>query len=292
VIFQTLEGSRGNDADFAFSGYAAVVSSDVFGPGSSMASVPVMPMADGDDNVNPTLNFRNSVINDPPIGGFGEKQIAAAPITSGMRMNNADGRFDEVWVEMPIQGIAVGSPRSMHVLWFDQDIDNRLADLIVWDDMEGFCSDRITLSHELNIWMYNHEYDQRGFGTAVRSWNNLVDFGAPFVDRALTNVIEAVEPSNILTGYASETYCAPEYWVGGQKSAPAGYVGAIFGNVTYKLDEENPGTTGDVDAAGVAFHWQESVFGGMPVMQTRGTPSDGASYRWSSHPATELGVMD
>jgi hypothetical protein len=292
VTFQTNKGSKGEAADFAFSGYAAVVSNGVFGMGPSMASVPVFPMADGDDTIYPTLTFRNSIINQPPPGATGEPVIQAAPITSGMRMNNADGAFDEVWAEMPIQGIAAGSPRSVHVLWFDKNDENRSADLIVWDDMEGDCSDSIKLPRELNIWIWNQEFNNTGFGNIPRGWTNLSDpmKATPYVDKALTDLVEAVQPSDRTFGYQSREYCTPDYWEAGVAQAPIPYVGALFGNVTYKLDEENPSTVNNVDAAAAIFHWQESVLGGMAV-PTSQTPDSG-SYRWSSHPGTELGVMD
>jgi hypothetical protein len=282
LIFQTREGASRMDANFAFSGYAAVVENGVLAVTQpiSMASIPVLPMADGADPVpfdpdaQPQLG--NEVIQNPGPDTIPSVPMEYAPVVSGNRMNNADGDSnDSVRVEAPIQGPLSNWGRSIHFFWFDRNNADRFAYITGWDDHEGACTNGKPMPRELDIVVYNHRVNVTGLGVSS-GWGNLA---VPTLCKNgcaqgyRTQLIEAVEPP-LLGGYRSDEYCEPPYWL------PVGqYPGAIQGNIDYEFDEEGePAPAGLVNSAMVAFHWQESMrYGGEA---------------WAYHMATGLGIMD
>jgi len=287
VTFQTVPGADGWDADFAFWGNAWILDNDVIGPADSIASVPVMPMADGyDESTKEQPWIENQVISsgtlhqDPPVA---EKPSEVAPIAAGIRMNNADGDEDEqVVTQAEIRGPATGNEMSLHVFWFDKVNDARYAAMDVWDDQEGTCSDEVPLPRELNLVLYNYSVSAGGL-LHTAAWSNL-DKAGRNQPGYMTDVISAVQPAPI-GGYHSGDYCEPDYWY--EADGAAGhYPGALNGYVQYAIQEEGLGTDVNgvtyVNEASVQFNWQESL-GTNPANST------GVNSGWSSHMTTDLG---
>jgi hypothetical protein len=280
VTFQTVAGADGYDADFAFWGNAWILDGGVISStGSSIAAVPVIPMADGyDTSSNEEPSLGNEVISSgtlhqtPPVA---QAPSAVAPIAAGIRMNNADGDDDEqVVLQAEIRGPLTGNEMSLHVFWFDKNNADRDVAMDVWDDQEGTCSTGWKLPRELNLVLYNFQIALgAGFGN-VSAWGNLVK-GVPNTVGAMTDLIDAVQPST--AGYTSGVYCLPPYWqpVGGT------YPGALNGYVQYSMQEEGVGVGANVNEAAVAFNWQESLAG---AHQATGVASG-----WSTHMTTDLG---
>jgi hypothetical protein len=276
LIIQTNEGASRRDADFAFSAYASVVESGVLGVAPqtvSMAAIPVLPMADGDDAAQPTIGFGNEVLNQADFGDGPGMPTEYAPIISGNRMNNADGdSADLIRVEAPIQGPAAGLGRSAHFFWFDRNNEDRYAYVTAWDDHEGFCTNGKAMPREMEIVVYNHQIAiPRLTGS---NWGNLAA-SVTRVNQARTQLIDAVEPP-LLTGYQSDLYCLPPYW---NPILGTVYPGAISGNVDYEfLEEGEPAPAGRVNSAMISFHWQESTrYGGEA---------------WAYHMSTGFGILD
>lgn len=289
VTFQTVPGADGWDADFAFWGNAWILDQNVIGQPNSIASVPVMPMADGYDvseNEEPWIG--NQVIasgtlhQDPPVA---DSPNQVAPIAAGIRMNNADGDEDEdVVLQAEIRGPATGSEMSLHVFWFDKNNAARVADTDIWDDQEGTCSDTWPLPRELNLVLYNYSINNSGF-PATGGWGVLNSTkGRRNVDGSVTDVIDAVQPP-IVGGYVSHDYCIPTYWQDLPSQYETAYPGALNGYVQYAIQEEGLGTDVGgvtyVNEAAVAFNWQESLSTAPTV------PQVGSG--WSSHMTTDLG---
>lgn len=279
LVVQTQAGSAREDADFAFSGYAAVVESGVLGVTQpiTMAGVPVLPMADGADPTpfDPTAMpaLGNEIIQFPGQDGISSVPKEYAPVVSGNRMNNADGDegflVDQVLVDAPIQGPMSQWGRSIHFFWFDRNNEDRFAYITGWDDQEGKCTNGKAMPRELDIVIYNHQATVASNTPA--SWTNLGGCKNACGAGYRTQIIEVVEPE---AAYTSADYCEPDYWL------PVGiYPGAISGNVHYKFFEEGePGPGGAVDSAMVSFHWQESMrYGGEA---------------WAYHMSTGLGIDD
>jgi len=276
LLIQTHAGSARQDADFAFAGYAAVVENGVLGVNQpiSMASIPVLPMADGADPVpyDPLAQPRigNEIIQFPGQDGISSVPKEYAPIVSGNRMNNADGDSnDMVMVEAPIQGPLSNWGRSIHFFWFDRNNLDRYAYTTTWDDQEGKCTNGKLMPRELDIVIYNHYASVTGSTPA--SWYNLGTCKNSCGQGYRTQVIETVEP---LGSYTSGDYCEPDYWL-----AYLDYPGAISGNMHYQFMEEGePAPAGFVNSAMVSFNWQESMrYGGEA---------------WAYHMSTGLGLDD
>jgi hypothetical protein len=230
VVFQTIPGADGADADFAFWANGAVVLPGGFLglPNASIGTVPMLAMADGADPLpvgsgEPTIG--NSVISGGRyLDGIPADPVKYAPILAGIRMNNGDAFDDVVRIQAPIQGPAGGNGISIHAFWFDRNDPDRFPSTLVWDDQEGNCSDSVPLPYELNVWAYNY----------------------PSGTRRMTE---------LLTG-TSWDYCLPDYW------NPNGfYPGALGGYVEYELQEINDPypAPGLVNSAMAAWNWQQSV---------------------------------
>jgi hypothetical protein len=290
VVFQTMQGADGLDAGFAFAADAAVVEGIV----GSTFGVPVMPMADGADAGQTTPLLYNEVIAG---GNYGTKipasPVAYAPILSGIRMNDADGLQEDVVIQAPIQGPLGGSGLSLHVFWFDRNDSNRSADLVIWDDQEGQCSQTYPLPRELNLALYNHGVRLGEFSRS--SWTNLNAAGAEFnIDQSVTDVISAVKPDPI-RGYGSGQYCAPDYWTERNIGEFLRYDGALSGYVEYTLDEiGEPAAPGWVNSAAVAFHLQQvnGVLRGEPAAVqecSNGSCGPFGQLGWTNHMSLDRG---
>lgn len=282
VVFQTVEGGNGNNADFAFWGNAWILDNGVIGPANSIASVPVLPMADGyDESRYEHPHLGNEVISSDPTHDkdvdTAPSPAQVAPIAAGIRMNDATPPEDMfVTLQAEIRGPVTGSEMSLHVFWFDKENENRVATMEIWDDQEEHVSDRVELPRELNLLLYNYSVVVNpGFNAAT--WANLPVTGRNR-NGGLTDVISAVKDPN---GYVNGSYNQPKYW---NAVAPT-YPGALNGYVQYKLKEEGTGIgIGLVDEAAAAFNWQESL-------DTQKNVANGTNVEsgWSSHMTTDLG---
>jgi hypothetical protein len=281
VLFQTYQGADGLDADFAFWAQGAIVDASAqITNVNSIGAIPMLGMADGADPLpsgSGTPSIMNSVIQS---GSYGDGQATSpakyAPILAGIRMNNSDAVQDLVYMSAPIQGINLGNAMSLHAFWFDRNDANRIARTNIWDDQEGSCSYNIPMPRELNLWMYNHRIAAGALPAfTAPAWGTYA--GGAFQDptRGLTSVIDAVQP-NVLTGYASATYCLPPYWNANATTIPV-YPGALGGYVAYEMDEINSPqpVQGVVNSAAAAFNWQETVVR--------------ATVAWSSHMTIDQG---
>jgi hypothetical protein len=282
ALFQTVSGADGDDADFAFAG-EAVVTQNVIGANGAWTP-PVMPMADGRD-IDPRQEpmWRNEVIAAATYrDGFPLAQDPSrfAPITSGIRMNNASTgapNTSRLKTQMPLSGPATGDQFSIHVHWFDRVNPNRVPGVVIWDDQQGSCSSSIPLPRELNITLYN-DRTTIGDNTTPGSWNNLAGLTFnPAVGNPIraTDVITAVN-GTFATGrpYDSKQMCNPQYWLPTALGNTA-YPGALGGYVVYDFLEEGEPTmagAGFVNAASVQFALTE-----IP------------GFAWATHMAIDLG---
>ncbi len=276
VLFQTVAGADGQDADFAFAG-DAVVMQDYLGEASAW-SVPVIPMADGADFSpldEPMIG--NEVIAAATFGdGFPLAQDPSrfAPVLSGIRMNNADGVANRLKTQMPLSGPASGDQLSLHVHWFDRVNGNRNPGVVIWDDQQGFCSSAIPLPRELNLTLYNN--DTTVAANVAGNWNNLIDaVTAPTPGNPIraTDVITAVGGTTFAP-YRSKQMCTPAYWLA-TSLGTTDYPGAIGGYVVYDFAEE-----GEPTAAGFGFPNAASVQFSL---------LDFPGFSWSTQMAVDLG---
>jgi hypothetical protein len=287
VIFQTLPGADGLDADFAFTG-EAMVRASVYG---ATFGVPVLPMADGADPLpvgSGTPAFLNELISGGTYNdGVPFQPLKYAPIIAGIRMNDADSVAEQVVTQMPLPGPAGGSGLALHVHWFDRNDANRGAFNDIYDDMEGQCSETWPLPNELNLTMYNQSITAKPPGTVYSSgWGN-VDEGFN-TDGSKINVIASVEPE-FGKGFGPAPYCIPDYWEANSFGATE-YPGALVGYVESRIAEINspdPSILGKVNSASVQFSAVEDLGGGY--MAGSASVNGGYSSGWSSHLATDLG---
>jgi len=306
VVFQTRKGASREDADFAFAGYASIIEQGVLTPpwDTSIGSIPVLPMADGNDSVPPAgPRVGNEIINAPDFPGAPSRVTQASPIVSGVRMNNADlDANDSFRVEAPVQGPASGLSRSIHFFWFDRNNPDRYASTTGWDDHEGLCTNGKYMPWEMEIVIYNQKVKDPGKGwhslTPKYSLTPRYEMSEEISEATLpmppmppcygcgegyrTQLIDALYDKY----YQSDEYCEPDYW----RPIPAGpgfaYPGAFLGNWSYEFAEEgeDPETGGPVPAAGVVnaamigWNWQESIL----YMGTA----------WSSHVSTDTGKLN
>ena len=290
VVFQTVPGADGMDADFAFTG-EAMARSSVYG---ATISVPVLPMADGKDPMpvgSGTPEFLNEVIAGGTYGdGIAFQPLKYAPIIAGIRMNDADGNVaEQVVTQMPISGPAGGSGLSLHVHWFDRNDAARLGYNDIYDDMEGQCSETWPLPNELNLTMYNQSiqgvpaggFPKPGWGNVAMGFNT---------DGSKINVIQSVEPA-FGEGIGAAPYCIPDYWQEMPGSGRRDYPGALVGYVETRMSEINsPLPTGRVNSAAVQFSAVEDL-GGRMLYTVKSVNPEPMYYSagWSSHLATDLG---
>jgi hypothetical protein len=289
VAFMSNRGAIGEAANFAMTGDAWIledVLTDNDGE-ANMASVPVMPMADGDDALTvgvggpPINNFLIGLQNEI-VSVNSEELYNMAPIASGNRMNNGVGPSfptQRVLMQADLRGPATGgedtNEQSLHVFWFDQ-VKTRNTPVEIWDDAEGSCTDNIPLPRELNLVLFNNDST---ITDATPGWDTIGNEAFNDTGRHYTDVISAVYAED----YTSPTYCAPTYW---EPRDNIEYPGALNGYVEYRFFEEffpgNPLAFGSVDSSAVAFNWQESLADTVSVTD--------ANAAWSSHMTQYLGV--
>jgi len=277
VVFETFSGADGAAADFAMEGSAWISDNriredDVV----SLLSVPMIPMADGEDPVpahsgtSPRLGL-NEVITDvnnaSEIGnGVAESPVVVSPLGTGIRMNNGNPGLDvQVDFAGGVQGPMEGNlgingddpPQaaySMHVLWFDRNNEDRSSDgeILVWDEHEFVCDSEAPIDRELNVLVYNMALAFPGQSFGVNPWTVLEGNKNP-QSEALTDLVGAMQAAVEGDAYVNDEYCDPFHWNH-----------TIMGYVQYLLEEEGTefggaGGSPGVNAAAVAFEAHESL---------------------------------
>lgn len=284
VVFQTVEGALGRDADFAMAGdggfafFNGSILDGVFG-------VPVLPMADGADaSLTQAPALTNEIIAKSYTTVLEPREYA--PIFAGNRMNDALAPLNqnEVIVQMPIQGPAganrYGLGASLHAFWFDRTAAGagRLVTVDMYDDQEQPCSFTLYMPQEIEVFMPNTGFTT---GTAKRNpgWDNLssadsgIGFGSPGVLGTIVDVTDSV-----LAGGNPTEMCEPAYWQPESDVGNVAYPGAIAGMLSYNFIEEGETdgnfVSGSVNSASVAFHAQQF------------------NAAWTTHMGTARGIMD
>jgi hypothetical protein len=285
VVFTTTQALTGAAANFAMHGDAWVLDQGtISASGNSVASVPVIPLADGDDNNAlqgldgpPLNNFALGVTNEVVLTS-GPDIFNVAPIAAGIRMNDADGNINErVLLQNDLRGPASGSEQSMHVYWFDRNNPSRSVQGWVYDDQQASCSHGPQLPYELNILLYNNR-TQVPAGSNPVGWAGWNGFTAKSANGFYTDLISAIANRPFTGGYSSPIYCQPAFWNIG---VLPGYLGSLNGYVYLTIREEGNQVPGFVDAAAIAFNWQDS----LPIDNTPAVASG-----WSSHLTEALGI--
>jgi hypothetical protein len=293
VLFTTVPSLQGAQANFAMTGDAWILDQAALSPqGNSVASVPVLPLADGDDFASPLQGIDGPPLNNVFIaGGVGNEVVItstaeifdAAPIAAGIRMNNGAGigsATERVMINNDLRGPGSGSEMSLHVYWFDRVASRQLSGWVV-DDQQVSCSHSPNLDRELNILIYNDQTTIPGATTpgGWATWNGL---RLANTNARYTDVIEALKDRQFSLTYNSPAYCTPGFWNANPNAAPP-YAGALNGYTFLHFREEgnDPTLTPYVDAAAVSFNWQES----LGVDNSPAVVSG-----WSSHLAEALGI--
>jgi hypothetical protein len=281
VVFQTAKGADGLEADFALEGTAYITDNNIAENTVGLLSVPVIPMADGEDPIpaNETTSPRigaNEVVqfrSDGELPGIGngslESPVVVSPVATGIRMNDGNpatkrrtsfaggvqGDFDEP------------GGYSMHVLWFDRNNAGRGAagQSLLWDEHEKPRSLKPPIDHELNVLLYNASLQFTKPALGSNPWDAVDPNPASqqYVD--LTKALAAAQANQ---DYISTPFTAPQLWDF-----------TIMGFMEYILREEGdekggPGGTNGSNASAIAFEAQED---------------DNNSDAWSQHLMTVRG---
>lgn len=251
IVFETFAGADGLAADFALEGNAWITDNKInYESGTSLMSIPVFPMADGEDpdganaNTSPRLGLNEVVVQVSTDGGTrGDGQprspVVVSPLGSGVRMNNGNpDDLQQIDITGSLQAPLYGQGYSMHVLWFDQNNGDRPGTQnLIYDEHEERADFRVPIEDELNVIVYNMSY----------------------IDGEAADWTLEAEPKNLawydLIDDEPGTYPAPFFWDF-----------STWGYVTYLLDEEGtelggPNGTPGVNAAAVFFEAQELLIG-------------------------------
>jgi len=278
VVFENFAAADGEAAEFAIEGSAWITDNRIRDDDVvSLLSVPMIPMADGEDpvpadeNTSPRLGL-NEVITDvnnaSEIGnGVAESPVVVSPLGTGIRMNNGNPGLSVTvdfagGLQGPYEGnLQNGGPAddnpagySMHILWFDQNNEDRSSagEILVWDEHESVCDAEAPIDRELNVLVYNMSvsFDSPSFGE--NPWD-FVDDGTPRTE-TLTDIVGLIEAVQGQDPFVNGEYCDPLNWNH-----------TIIGYVQYLLEEEGTelggaGGTDGVNAAAIAMDAQESLF--------------------------------
>lgn len=299
LVFQTVEGALGRDADFAMAGDAGIAirtapPGDVLFALNGVLGVPVLPMADGADA---SLTQAPALFNEIIASSY-ETVLQPrdyAPIFAGNRMNDAlpPVNANEVIVQMPIQGPglagvpaeagtpvpAVAVPSiSIHAHWFDRVNAARTVTVDMYDDQEQPCSFTLPMPREVAIFIPNGWITPvPGTAPTPQGWENMSSlvegFGALGVPGTIVDVVQAIQGG---TGYAPQQMCEPAYWQPNDFSDNR-YPGAVAGMLAYNFIEEGEADSnfvpGSVNSASVSFHAQRWVDVGSVI----------AAGQWTTH---------
>jgi hypothetical protein len=142
VITNESSFLTGKGAQFSMFGNAWLVNDT-----GLAASIPVLPLTDGDDGVNDVPTNDNNVIYGP--NGTGGIVSQVSPLISGIRTTYSDGIRNDITVfdmALSSQGLA-----TYHVIWADKNIGNSNVWVEVYDTEENACSSGVPVPHEVNI---------------------------------------------------------------------------------------------------------------------------------------------
>ena len=268
VVFQTARGADSLAADFAMEGTAYITDNDIAVNTVALLSVPMIPMADGEDPTpsstatSPRLGV-NEVIQ--PVssngGGKGDKTlvspIVVSPLATGIRMNDGDpstSLFQSF--AGGIQGGLNGPAYSMHILWFDRNDENRTSNsqALIWDEHEFGESLEVPIDNELNIIVYNSMVQIDKLGAFVDPWFGVA--GMAPAQGMYTDLIAALAATAANGVYGSTVFNLPFNWAF-----------SVMGYAEYLLLEEGnelggAGGTPGTNASAVTFEAQEDMFNG------------------------------
>lgn len=275
LVFQTVEGALGRDADFAMAGDAGIaINTDGFLPSlDGVLGIPVFPMADGADaSLNQAPALFNEIIASSYSTVLQPKDYA--PIFAGNRMNDAlpPLNTNEVIVQMPIQGpgtlgvwdgfptpvVPTSMPNiSLHAFWFDRVNPSRSVTVDMYDDMEQPCSFTLPMPREVavfapNGWITPVQFPP-GSSNLPQGWENLssLNTGVPSAGVAWPwargngfgsagipgTIVDLVTATQGGTSYAPQQMCEPAYWQPFDLSDNR-YPGSIAGMLAYNFIEE------------------------------------------------------
>jgi hypothetical protein len=260
VVFQTVAGAKGLQADFAFTGNAWIIDQNVAQNTPALLSVPVMPLADGADPAqvigdagNPQkctgtqVTLTNNILNPGTQPHQVTDPCQVAPIAAGVRMNNGDG-INAYYVDVSgalQETLSVPLGYSLHAFWFDRNNAGRWAYTWIWDEHEQYCNEYVNLPWEVNVWVYNMSTPVISLGTSA-SWANIgASTVAPLLKTDLVTAVTSAGPAAPTT-----TYCPPPYMAQ-----------SFLGFAEYQILEEgdNPAWAGQgPSSAAVMFTAQES----------------------------------
>jgi len=283
VVFETWQGSDGLAADFAMEGSAWITDNNIALNVPALLSVPVVPMADGEDPADatddtpPQLGINEVIITDT----FGNKAdgrpgdpTIVDPLAAGIRLNNGDGdNADPALISGGVQGSALNAPGnnglgvgqgfSLHSIWLPTADETRSAFSLLWDEHENFCNQFIPLPYEVNLWAYNMQYQIPSSPLPPPNPWPIFTGTRTAANYALTDVTGALVATVNGQAFTSRNYCRPAAWNA-----------TVMGYAEYVIPEQ-----GDVGAgttsAGFAFEAQEAT--------------DGINDAWATHMMTANG---
>ena len=172
LVFQTLAGFNGEDANFSFFADAYFVTGanqngGFFDDFWSSVNIPALPLADGaDTTAAPTLN--NNV-----VVGAATLDTLVSPLVSGIRTSIVDATNQWSVVDLELAnstlqpfGQVQQQVGSLLVVWSDRNATNWASiGVDVFDNDENRCSASITLPNELNlVWVPSASVQEGGGG--------------------------------------------------------------------------------------------------------------------------------
>lgn len=166
VIIVTEAGAQGNTADFNMYGDAAMSFQ------GSVATIPVVPMADGSDQIDSVYATAPYPGNEVIEHGMNSSWYAS-PLSAGMRTGTADSEekvnFDlQLDVRNPattgITSLALSRHNTLLVFWNDRKISNWVVlGILVKEDGGDYCSDYLSHDKNLNLtWIKNRPSEAAG----------------------------------------------------------------------------------------------------------------------------------
>lgn len=259
VVFQTARGADSLTADFAMEATGYITDADLAENTVALLSLPMIPMADGEDacpstkDTSPQLGV-NEVIQ-PVTSNCGNKgdnisisPVVASPLATGVRMNDGNpGSTLAVTFAGGVQGALGPDAYSLHVLWFDRNNEERTADsqVLLWDEHEFAESLEVPIDYELNMILWNATANTEDYGSG---WGDLGVAISPG-EGEYVDLIGALMSDDV----ASVTFNTPFNWDF-----------SVMGYAEYAVLEEGselggPGGTPGTNAAMVAFEAQEDM---------------------------------
>lgn len=159
LVFQTLAGFNGEDANFSFFADAYFTTGandpDNFNDDYwSSVNIPALPLADGADTGQTAPSLSNNII----VGGT-SLNTQVSPLVSGIRTSIVDATAQWTVVDLELAnsinqpfGAVAQDVGSLLVVWSDRNATNWASlGVDVFDDEEQRCSATLKLPNELNL---------------------------------------------------------------------------------------------------------------------------------------------